>query len=902
MDALTRHRLLLLQGVELRDGFEVRALDEDDEIEEVLDGDPTVEDDEEEHEDDEEDVESPALRHRLLALAGVPVLPPEVLGEEVRALLAALEMFEERGKAPLRIPKGFEGGGRFRSITDQIFKKLEDWAKGDGPDDPFEGFNRNHLRQAAKARGITLRRGASENEIKNAILADVRGKTKTGRKENAEKEASAKFTIDGKDVAVYQEKDGKVSLYEESDTGKRGRKVVSVDSLEGLEEWADSEGHDKVSEWARKERGDGAPKKRAPAKKATPKKAAAPDAESKAVQRQKVIDRKRSIAEALGEIEELLDNGASDKALESRIRSRAKVSGVPDDVRDDLLDAIGDEDRLRSILDSLSSSEGFTKVGRTGSTVTFDPKKHEAVGNISTGTRVNILRPGFTWTESDGNVVTLRRPVALAVGGSGPALEPQHKALLRRANVGPLKKGPANTPGGRQRNRDIDDLVAEGYLEPGPDDTFVLTERGRKAVGMDEPFDPRASSAPQPFTDPEAKADLRRPEVIAAPKPAKAPRAPRKPRPDYLDDENSLVLDKFAESLGIDLTPFRDPARDDMVAHGAPIEDQFPFGWSIDRIADSFVNATMTKEQAIAEMRNLAEVARRRPTFTTGKRFLSNRDRAEIDQAPGVADAMDRLAEALAGVTLPKRRRKPPIGEVIQGGPAAAIDESRFKTYRATGRNGTIRHRGEVVPESFKHETGGVGLFGQPGERPQRPGLSRAENDAVDLMIVGTVADALNGSLRRGQTDHGTLDLRTIAGGPGVLDLDQQYRDLLSAIQGGELVNDAMLFRGSLMRPTDIRKLVPGSIYTEPGFLHTATGPGIAHRIIRWRQRREGSRARKPVIFQILAPRGTSAALGHEMADEAILGPGRRMRVVRVEQPVGRDGQHTIVMELLPEG
>ncbi len=395
-----------------------------------------------------------------------------------------------------------------------------------------------------------------------------------------------------------------------------------------------------------------------------------------------------------------------------------------------------------------------------------------------------------------------------------------------------------------------------------------------------------------------------------APEPPAARTKPE--RPDYFDDENSLVLDRFAESIGVDLGQFRDPKRDEMVPVAAPIEQQFPFGYSIDLIADAFTNASMTKDQAIAEMRRTAEWARRtRAAGEPGLHSFDNRGRAAYEQAEGVAEAMDRLADALEGVTLPKRKRKPSIGEVIQGGPTVDVDESRYQSYRATGsgdardtditgrRGGLLRHRGKTVPADFKHETGGVGLFGQPGERPQRPGLTRAENVALDLMIIGTVADALNGSLRQGHTDHGTLDLRSVSDDVGELDLNAQYRDLLSAIRAGRLASDATLFRGSLMRPVDISRLVPGAIYTEAGFLHTSTSVGIAHRIIRWRQRQQGNRGRKPVIFRILAPKGTRAALGHEMADEAMLGPGRRMRVVRVEPPQGKLGQYTIIMELL---
>lgn len=121
-------------------------------------------------------------RHRALQMLGVVRSMVDVdddpweLDETSAAIVDALDAFDEtRAAKPLRIPKGFEGGGRFRRISDAIFARLQDWAKGD-VDNPFEGgeFTREHLRKAAKERGLTLRRGATFNEIANQLLDDVR--------------------------------------------------------------------------------------------------------------------------------------------------------------------------------------------------------------------------------------------------------------------------------------------------------------------------------------------------------------------------------------------------------------------------------------------------------------------------------------------------------------------------------------------------------------------------------------------------------------------------------------------------------------------------------------------------------------------------------------------------------
>jgi hypothetical protein len=53
--------------------------------------------------------------------------------------------------------------------------------------------------------------------------------------------------------------------------------------------------------------------------------------------RQVKLDRVRSVAESLAEVDELASSQATPRALQSRIRSRAKANGLPDATRDELL-------------------------------------------------------------------------------------------------------------------------------------------------------------------------------------------------------------------------------------------------------------------------------------------------------------------------------------------------------------------------------------------------------------------------------------------------------------------------------------------------------------------------------------------------------------------------------------
>ena len=74
-------------------------------------------------------------------------------------------------------------GGKFRDVVNRIMNALGAWSKGAGPDDPLPEsvFKREHLRAAAVHRGIAVKRGASREDIYDALLNDVREKSHTQR-------------------------------------------------------------------------------------------------------------------------------------------------------------------------------------------------------------------------------------------------------------------------------------------------------------------------------------------------------------------------------------------------------------------------------------------------------------------------------------------------------------------------------------------------------------------------------------------------------------------------------------------------------------------------------------------------------------------------------------------------
>ena len=313
------------------------------------------------------------------------------LDETAEAVLDAIDEFERSTGAEwderaahdvskeLRIPGG-KGGGRWTKnpVTSAIAHALEEWAKGNGPDDPFtfdgKPIDREPLRKAAVARGISLKRGASREDIVSALKDDLKVKVadakaakspdagkpvrftlkggadpKLAREIEVENRVRAAYrTLDAEadpanrghvglntlrdavqgvprgeiddairrmttgrdasgsvktidfggnshqfltiadpsprplpdaklrnlDVGVFHE-NGKLALWEVSDSGERRKRVALVDDLAGLESWANEHGESELAGWARKERG-GAEVPKAPAKKAAPRTPLAP--------------------------------------------------------------------------------------------------------------------------------------------------------------------------------------------------------------------------------------------------------------------------------------------------------------------------------------------------------------------------------------------------------------------------------------------------------------------------------------------------------------------------------------------------------------------------------------------------------------------------------------------------
>jgi len=205
---------------------------------------------------------------------------PGQFDADTAALIAALADFtgEIWAEAEFDESKHLRGpGGKFRNMFGRIQRALADWSNGDGAHDPLAEFkDRAPLMDAAKKRGVPLKRGASRDEIVRALLDDIRDKRAAARGEEAPPKPSHRLTLSSpryrdQDVGVYAEKDGKVSLYREASPFHRGSKVVTVDSLADLEAWGRDHDEPQVAKWAASERGGGKPA----VKKVAPRKAPA---------------------------------------------------------------------------------------------------------------------------------------------------------------------------------------------------------------------------------------------------------------------------------------------------------------------------------------------------------------------------------------------------------------------------------------------------------------------------------------------------------------------------------------------------------------------------------------------------------------------------------------------------
>lgn len=134
--------------------------------------------------------------------------------------------------------------------------------------------------------------------------------------------------------------------------------------------------------------------------------------------RQVQLSAARTVAEALAEVDELLDNETNARVLRNRIESRSlRVRGTPAALRDRLLAAVDADDdgrELRAVLDRVAREAGLTPVGAAGDVARFDRSAHDRIDSgtgIRDGDPVAIVRQGYRWDRPGEGQVAVLRPI-----------------------------------------------------------------------------------------------------------------------------------------------------------------------------------------------------------------------------------------------------------------------------------------------------------------------------------------------------------------------------------------------------------------------------------------------------------------------------------------------------------
>lgn len=125
-----------------------------------------------------------------------------------------------------------------------------------------------------------------------------------------------------------------------------------------------------------------------------------------------------------------LENG-SERAVRHLIQS--KGFDVPDDVRKDLLDNIGDRKKLKQIRDKFVRDSGLTPIETDRVDVGFNPELHRAAGRerLKAGEPVTVVRRGYRWTDPDDNESTLLDR-ATVIRAEKPKPEPKGATTRKR--------------------------------------------------------------------------------------------------------------------------------------------------------------------------------------------------------------------------------------------------------------------------------------------------------------------------------------------------------------------------------------------------------------------------------------------------------------------------------------
>lgn len=345
-----------------------------------------------------------------------------------------------------------KGSGAGRRLTN-VAKALES-----GEPDALAPFNREQLQREVRrlnreGADIKLRRGASEDEIKDALRAHAGGGELARKKEAAQfaEKLSQLNRSESETVALMEGKSAADLRRIAEELGVRYPRAMGLDR-EGLAKHiarslhAFGTGMESSADRRRQNR-EAEERFKAEKGELTPEQAAEQHHE-RLRERQRKIDSQRERASLLAEIDEIVDKQAEPRVMEHRIRALMNRGGLADDPNmRPLLDAdMADYPKLQELVGKIAEDLGFKRLG--GEIVAnvegpFGPSDIERGrfrrgvhtpmgGSIREGQVVDIVRPGYV-SNVDGEEVTLF-PAVVTPSTNDPVLS---ERPFRRGQIEP---------------------------------------------------------------------------------------------------------------------------------------------------------------------------------------------------------------------------------------------------------------------------------------------------------------------------------------------------------------------------------------------------------------------------------------------------------------------------------
>lgn len=130
-------------------------------------------------------------------------------------------------------------------------------------------------------------------------------------------------------------------------------------------------------------------------------------------------------AELLAEAEELIGNQVDAPVIAARLRALSGQRIVPNQIRDRLIQAVGDQAKLRAALAAVAADAQVTPIGAAGHIVLFDAAIHRSAEVVKAGDVVEIFRPG-AWYTAGGRRVLLFKALVETPGRTPPGMWGTH--------------------------------------------------------------------------------------------------------------------------------------------------------------------------------------------------------------------------------------------------------------------------------------------------------------------------------------------------------------------------------------------------------------------------------------------------------------------------------------------